>query len=75
MTAFMILRGYIILRQASNHLQMKGLDYLSFLKIVEETKSKSPEVRFGEINVKVQNFISSMKEALDDTDVDLQTEL
>ena len=62
MTAFLLLRVYSILRQASDYLQTKGLDYLSAWKMVEEAKRRLCDIEFDEINEKVRNFISAMKE-------------
>ena len=39
--------------------------------MVEKTRSTLCEIQFGEINEKVEHFISTMEEALDDTDIEM----
>ena len=74
-TAFLLLRVCSILRHASDYLQAKGLGCHSAWKMVEKAKRKLCEIQFNEINDRVQNFISAMKEELDDIDAEMQTEL
>ena len=73
-TAFLLLRVYSILQQASDYLQTKGLDYLSAWKMVEEAKSKLCKIELNEIKDKVQRFINTMNEELVETDVEIEIE-
>ena len=44
------------------------------LEMVEEAKSRLCDKQVGKINEKVENFMSPLKEAWDDTDGEIQTE-
>ena len=74
MAAFLLLQVYSILRHASDCLQTRGLDCLSAWKMGEKAKRRLCGIQFNEINGRVQNFISAMKEELDDVDAEMQTE-
>ena len=74
MAASLLLQVYSILRHASDCLQTKGLDCLSAWKMVEKAKARLCDIQFNEINDRVHNFISTMKEELDDIDAELQAE-
>ena len=52
--------------------QTKGLDCLSAWKMVEKAKRRLYDIQFNKINDRVHNFISGMKEALDDIDAEMQ---
>ena len=74
LTAFLLLRVYSVLREASDYLQTKGLDYLSAWHMVQSAKEKLQVIPFDEVHEKATAFVQSRNCLLLESDLDIELE-
>ena len=74
LTAFLLLRVYSILREASDYLQTKGLDYLSAWHMVQSAKDKLQLISFDDVYQKAVAFTHSRNTLLLESDLEIEVE-
>jgi hypothetical protein len=68
LTAFLMLRVYSILHQASQYLQTTGLDYLTAWNMVEDARQQLGTVVLDDIHRKTVDFIAASNEIVSNSD-------
>nr|XP_047140909.1 zinc finger MYM-type protein 1-like [Hydra vulgaris] len=72
--AAFLLREYTVLRQASEYLQTRGLDYLSAWKMVESAKQELQTISFADVHSKTTAFVKEIN-TLDASELDSEVKI